>query len=818
LRDSKDNLVLVGTSENPTVTVVPEGALTLNNDGQYTAKLAGDVQVACSLKDRGLRDETPSIVHVLPGMPQRTITSLDRNRIVAGEHVEASCRAFDDSNNVVPIDTPHFQITPSSSNNTFNSNTGTFERSGQYQVSCEVGGAVSDPVKLEVLPAAPAVLSIALVPAQTTYAVGSVVELTYHVQDRFGNAVNDAQVSVTSVPAGTQLGTARFSYSKTGTYRITATISSPTNDGKPLSKSVDVFVDGQGPSINCESPRDGAFVDGKPGSTITFRGSAIDDSRIVELSVNGNPATVDVASHFAVELPTKFGLNFVDLVSTDSNGQKTKQTCTFMLADQWLEETNPLNDGISFWLHQPAVDDNSRVDLNSLGDILSQVLSSEQLKENIHDSLLSNPILKSGCDQVLFGNCVLSTSVAYLNIRIDGPTNTQLALQQGGLGSNTRVENVGIQLDISGSIAGIPFSKIGWIRFSSIDVKSIFDLSINGGRPHATVRRGTTTTQVGAISTEFSGLEGQALAVVVSLANGILREFVATQLQSYVTEQLGSTLDDVVRNLDLEALSTVQLVPRLDSTSKISLAFSSQFASVATTSDALLFGMTSEFHSDPSHAKPSNGIPLSTPISSFALPNSGAMGASVHESTLNQALHALWRAGYFDVKFDKPTSGVALPDGVKIDLSTQLPPVSMVFEDRIELSLGGLTAKIVYPPLINVPIPIRLGARGTMAVRLLDNSLVFDSFALQELHFASEATDLDPATNALIEVTIPLVVQYLLTSALEQAMPVLPIPSFVLPNSLSEYGLPGGSHFGIVEPNFSSIPPRFIIQGDPGVW
>jgi hypothetical protein len=817
LRDSKDNLVLVGASEHPTVSVVPEGALTLTSDGQYTAKQAGNVQVTCSLKERGLTDETPSVVQVLPGIPQRTITSLDRNRIIAGEHVEASCQVLDSSSNIIPIDTPHFQSTPSSSNNTFNSKTGTFERSGQYQVSCDVGLAVSEPAKLEVLPAAPANLSIALVPAQTTYAVGSAVELNYQIQDRFGNPVNDAQVTVTSNPTGNQLGATKFSYSKAGTYRITTTVGSPTYDGKPLSKSVDIFVDGNGPTITCDSPRDGAFVDEKPGSTITFRGSAIDESRVVDLNVNGSPVAVDLASHFAVELPTKFGINFVDLVSTDSNGQKTKQTCSFMLADQWLEETKALNDGISFWLRQPAVDDNSRVNLNSLGDFLSRVLSSDQLKENIHESLLVNPILKSGCDQVLFGTCVLSTKITYLDLRVDGPTNTQLALQQDGLGSTTRIENVGIELDISGSIAGIPFNKIGWVRFSSIDVQSILDLSIEGGRPNATVRRGATATQVGAITTEFSGLEGQALAAVVSLANGILREFVAAQVQSYVTEQLGGTLNEIVRTLDLDAFSTVQLVPRLDGTTPIALEFSSQFSSVATTTDALLFGMTSEFHSETSHAKPSNGIPLSAPINAFALPNSGAIGASVHESMLNQALHTLWRAGYFDVNLDKPTKNVALPDGMKVELSTQLPPVSLVLEDRIELSLGGVTAKIVYPPLVNVPVPIRLGAKGTMAVHLLNNSLVFDSFALEELHFAAEATDLDSSTSALVEATIPMVVQYLLTSALAKALPVLPIPSFTLPDSLNRYGLPGGAHFGMVEPNFSSMPPRFIIQGAPGI-
>jgi hypothetical protein len=50
-------------------------------------------------------------------------------------------------------------------------------------------------------------------------------------------------------------------------------------------------------------------------------------------------------------------------------------------------------------------------------------------------------------------------------------------------------------------------------------------------------------------------------------------------------------------------------------------------------------------------------------------------------------------------------------------------------------------------------------------------------------------------------------------SAIDGALPAIPIPSFTLPSSLGTYGLPVGAVLGITTPTLSTEPPHFVLRG-----
>ena len=57
-----------------------------------------------------------------------------------------------------------------------------------------------------------------------------------------------------------------------------------------------------------------------PGSIVTFRGSVDDASGIRSVRVNGGDATLRDDGSFTADVPTVFGINFVDVAAVDSGG------------------------------------------------------------------------------------------------------------------------------------------------------------------------------------------------------------------------------------------------------------------------------------------------------------------------------------------------------------------------------------------------------------------------------------------------------------------------------------------------------------------
>ena len=74
-------------------------------------------------------------------------------------------------------------------------------------------------------------------------------------------------------------------------------------------------------------------------------------------------------------------------------------------------------------------------------------------------------------------------------------------------------------------------------------------------------------------------------------------------------------------------------------------------------------------------------------------------------------------------------------------------------------------------------------------------------------------TSLDSDTRDTIERVLTRLLDRVISSALTNALPAIPIPSFELPASLATYGLPAGAELGLVSPSLSSQPPHFVLRG-----
>ena len=194
------------------------------------------------------------------------------------------------------------------------------------------------------------------------------------------------------------------------------------------------------------------------------------------------------------------------------------------------------------------------------------------------------------------------------------------------------------------------------------------------------------------------------------------------------------------------------------------------------------------------------------------------LAASVHLGLINQVLHTLWRAGMFEARITGDAIGGDLPPGLVAELSAGLPPVASMRDDgTVELGLGSLSLGLVYPGLFDEPLDVVLGARTHTEVRIDGDDLAFSGIVIDELFFSTGEVSLDAATRDVLERFLVALVQRLVDSALNDALPALPIPSFTLPDAVGEFGLPAGAQLGIRAPALAREPQHFVLRGGFGI-
>lgn len=807
------------TDYDVTVRVAPAGSVE-GFGTSLTAVRAGTIEVSCGIDELRLVDDSPARVDIVPGAAAFIQTSLDRSNLTAGESANATCEVFDAYENPITDATPQLNVEPSDGANAVAGLEATFTRAGIYTARCDLPGAEASSARLEVRPGLPNKLAVTPVPAEPVYGIGEVVEVVSVVTDQYGNPIPYAEVTLGGDDAVTPQGVRRVRLNDEGTLTVTARVEGDTYEDIELTADLILVVNGRGPTIRCGDGsgtgiRDGAMVNAAPGSELLFTGSVSDANDVSEVTVNGVAATLDDAGAFAVPITTRFGINVVDIVARDGFGVENSRLCALLVNDRWAAEDALLNNAIALVLSQDAVDDGVRNDgLDSLNDLLFQAINSGGLRDALHDALLdANPLKPRSCDQRVLGVCVLRSQIDYRDSRLDGPNSTSLTLIDGGLRARIRLENVAVRLKVSGTL-----DSTGWVDFDWIEIDADFNTTLSGGRPRITVRNDSVAVRVGGIDTDFGGLSGFILDIVLSLAEGRVRGLVVDLLRDWVRDNFNEILDGVVSGLDINTLGSTFEVPRLDGGEPIALGFGLGFSALDTNAQRLRFGIGTRFDAPTQVAFPSLGaaLPAGPVLDNPAGP--GTARLSVFSGLFNQVLHALWRAGLLEADLGGAALGGGdLPDGLSIQLSAALPPVAELRGDgTAELGLGALQLSLVYPGLFDEPIELWLAARAVTEVTLVGNDLSFGQLEIETLHFSTQQASLDSDTRAVVEGVMLALVQQVVGSALNDALPALPIPSFTLPGSLSDFGLPPGAELGLQSMVLNVESPHFVLRGDFG--
>jgi hypothetical protein len=786
------------------VRFAPADAVIEIDDGEIIATRTGELEVSCASASLVLFDPSPSLIAVEPGEVSMLSISIDRDRITAGESVAATCSAFDAWGNPVDGVDPTLVVAPERPGNAIAGLTASFTGSGQYQLACDLPNAATAAADLEVLPDLPAAIVVSPVPSRPVYARGEIIELGHQVVDRFDNPVPEASVAIASSPVADVTDGIHFRYFANGFYQLTATVQGPTDEGALLEASAMVLIDGSGPAIACDNPIDGAMIDHTPGAPVGFSGSVSGLAGITEVQVNGSPVAVDGAGRFSVNLPTRFGINFVELAAIDEFGKESTRVCSFLAADLYIAEDGSQSGAVTMNLRQASVDDNNRGGpFNSLGDLFHSAINSAGLKAMIHDLLIAANPLKDSCDIDTWFGCAFRSRIDYLSSNFAGLNTVLLDLVNGGIEVRLTLDDARLRMRIRASLG---IDTTGWITVDTATVRAIFDASLSGGRPRLTLRPGSVQTTVGSIDTDFSGLSGWIVDVVASFAEGTIRNLIANQVSNLIRTSLGGALDDLIANLDISALERSFDVARLDGGPPIAMSFVPSFSHVNANNSRLQLALGTRLTAPAAHARPSLGAAIERPPGPLDPAGGHPAAVAIHSGVINQALHALWRGGMFDATLDAGGATAALAAG--------LPPVvTMNGADRVEIALGDVAVNLDIPNVFPEPVPMLIGMRGSMRYQRVGDDISFDDFRIDELFFTSLQVAIDAENRDLIEGFLAEVLENVVGTALNDALPALPIPSFDLPASLSQFGLPAGLELRINAPALTAARPQILLLG-----
>jgi hypothetical protein len=356
------------------------------------------------------------------------------------------------------------------------------------------------------------------------------------------------------------------------------------------------------------------------------------------------------------------------------------------------------------------------------------------------------------------------------------------------------------------------------VTFSSIDPSMIFDASLSGGRPRITVRSGSVNVPVGSISTDFSGLDGAIINIVVDLFNTTVRNMVRDLVRDWVQDNFNDVLDGVVGGLDVKNLSNTVNVPRLDGSGPLPVTFGVAFSSLNTSATRMLTGIGTRFQTTPAHARPTMGAPVPSGPRGLDVAGGTPLGVAWHAGLFNQALHALWRGGYFDTTLAEGALGGLVPAGVTAEIATVLPPAARVRgDDRMEVSAGAINARVTHPALGPDPVDVSAGGRASCEARAQGEDVVLENCLVEELYASTGRVLLDAQRQSDLEQLLKDVLNEALARAMNDVVPALPMPAYELPQRLATFGLPAGEELGMVNPTMTLQGNHVIMQGSFGI-
>lgn len=762
-----------------TVRATPSRSVTVQSR-RLTAERIGSYEVECRL---GELERTTATLEVVPSAPTRLVVEATPRSAVAGERVEVACHAVDAYANPVPV-TADVVVAPAP--DTADTTGFVATVAGDYDVTCELPaqGVTSEVLVVGVRPAPPASIQIvALDPTKPIYASGDTVTPELAVADTYGNAITNAPVTFSGIPAGavSDLG-ARAVLIGDGPIALVVTVDPPTHMGQTVEDTMMVVVDGLPPQIDITFPARGEMVRADPNAPITIQGNVSDlVSSVTDFLVNGQPVTPNAQGDFTAVMSSAWGINVIEATAVDEAGNVRELAQSFELASTYKRASptrqfsGRVDDGLIAHLGQAALDDNA-ADIDDLATIAR--LAIQQLDVA---ALIPNPATtyNSSC---LFLSGRLRMYVD--DVRFGTPDIT-ITSRNGGLFLRASIPNVIVDMHTSGDVCDIPINVSGAATANRIVISGNLNVSRNGNVSLVSMPTATVDIQNLRINLSLPAIIDWAVDGIINL----FRNTIANRLEAAFRDIIRAEIPAVVEDfLDSISISTGFDLPsplstRLEARSGLGML---QFDTAGGN-----IGLDTTLFATPAFSpEPRGGILQETktiPTFSSNRPLAVALGYDL----LNQAMYSAWYGGAFQIDLAQFFSGQLDNNGQSIGVTATadplLPPVigpSGSSTYPVQIQVGDLGIDLDLTNIPNFPmVQARIYAHATIRA-----NVTVSSAGVLQLTIAPNPTivlDVESSLDALLDPvalrdTLEAIINGFVPQIVADVIAGIPLPSFDL--------------------------------------
>jgi hypothetical protein len=490
--------------------------------------------------------------------------------------------------------------------------------------------------------------------------------------------------------SGGGASTTAASTSSTPTPTGSATTTPTTSTATPGTGPVASGPDTSPPVVTLTSPQRGEHT---TQTAIMVTGTAIDQSGVSYLVVNGAAVLVGANGAFAAAVPVTSGLNIIELRCGDALGHEAR-TVLPVIAGTFLPETSNVGDAVAVRLNRPAFDAIERLAATQLGGVnLAQMIMAQ------------NPLFD--------GNYLLATVTVTAQSATFGAPTLDLTPQAGGLRVHVELPNIDVRVRAAGRLVSLVNYGVNVaVTADKATLDAVAVVTVTNGVVTTTLQNTTVTLDnfrfdIGGIPTF---LENLARNAVRNLIQDQVKKQVETIVPREVNKAIAGATGPIVQTVLGRQVSLV-LVPKL-------VLFDADGALVVTDGDLRVPPLagatppTSPGSLITAGNKPSHGV---TP----------SFHASLNDDMLNRVGHAAWKSGLMNMKIDQTAAvGLGLPawfpmdafllqiffpqlaghvnpaDPLELELSTGAPATfrTLAAPGLLEAGLGDLTIAVYVAP------------------------------------------------------------------------------------------------------------------------
>lgn len=223
-------------------------------------------------------------------------------------------------------------------------------------------------------------------------------------------------------------------------------------------------IDPHAPRVHITSPERGTFAGDI--STIEVRGTALDDTMVTSVTVNGVAAVVHEDGSFAVTVPVTPGTNLLHAIAKDPQGNAGKETRA-VVAGKLSTMDRMVPSGITATLSAQTFD--------ALGRGAAGYLAAADLGALIAPA---NPVVDMGTTNgepdCLYGQASVT------NVDLTG-ADIKLAPQAAGIDLDITLDNVRVDTALQWAVACLDGSRNATATASKVRIRGLLALGVNAG-------------------------------------------------------------------------------------------------------------------------------------------------------------------------------------------------------------------------------------------------------------------------------------------------------------------------------------------------